>query len=449
VAITEKFFIQGNKVMLYKRGDEGQGYAPDSWYVKIKFPKKPAVRQSLGTPHKDEAIELANDLFQEQKYRNKKGLSIKQTSFRSIAKQYLSDLKSRTIIWQQLPPRDRGNLQWASSNKLKNQTPIIQQHLIPHFNRLNIQDISKKDVKAYIRMRQTYWIDGKGAAMDKITYQRNGRKVSRPKRPSEKSAPSYGTVNKELTVLRQIFAFAHDRNLLSSTEIPAIRNLPKPKNYDESHDRPSFTEDELETVLKTIARKWEGQKNSKHKLAHMRLIYYILLLSMTGMRVTEAKSLRFSAFQTYNHHGVQELKVTVGGKNKKRVITPTEGCSEMIERWKRHHKANAKKYGWDYSDDIYVLTNEHGYRIKSHDRALSAALEECDLLYTMHGTKRNAGSFRSHYITTAPINSELTPIQIAVNCGTSVEVIERHYNKMQSTHIPDKFKFPSFINDYF
>jgi hypothetical protein len=126
-----------------------------------------------------------------------------------------------------------------------------------------------------------------------------------------------------------------------------------------------------------------------------------------------------------------------------------DGCSDMIKNWKTHHKRNAKKHGWTYTDEIYVQSDEYGKRIKSHDRALGNILKECDLLHTPHGTKRNAGSFRSHYITAALTRSDLTAIQIAVNCGTSVEVIERHYNRMQSVHIPEKFKFQSFMNDYF
>jgi len=96
--------------MLYKRGDEGSGYQPENWYVKIKFPRRPAERESLGTSDFEEAKELANDRFQEIKYRIKKGLSVKQSSFKSVASQYLSDLEIRTEAWEQLPPKDRGNL---------------------------------------------------------------------------------------------------------------------------------------------------------------------------------------------------------------------------------------------------------------------------------------------------------------------------------------------------
>jgi hypothetical protein len=88
MAIREKIFLQNGKIMLYRRGDEGSGYQPENWYVKIKFPRKPAERESLGTSDIEEAKELANDRFQEIKYRFKKGLSVKQSSFKSVASQY-------------------------------------------------------------------------------------------------------------------------------------------------------------------------------------------------------------------------------------------------------------------------------------------------------------------------------------------------------------------------
>ena len=249
--------------------------------------------------------------------------------------------------------------------------------------------------------------------------------------------------------MRQIFAYGHEQEILSREEIPTISNITKPKEYDSDHERPSFTDEELDIVITSLAKKWQDQTNPKHRRAHFRLLLYVLLLSMTGMRVTEAKNLRFSDFSNYEHGGSREIKILVGGKNKQRLITPLDGFEKLLGHWKSHHKRNAEVFGWTFTDDIYVLTNEYGQRINSHASALDSHLADCGLLYDEFGRKRSAGSFRSQYITNALLNSELTPIQIAVNCGTSVEVIDKHYNRLQSVHMPEKFKFKSVVAEYF
>jgi len=51
--------------MLYKLSSEGSDYQSENWYVKTKFPRRPAERESLGTLDIEEAKELAKDGFQE------------------------------------------------------------------------------------------------------------------------------------------------------------------------------------------------------------------------------------------------------------------------------------------------------------------------------------------------------------------------------------------------
>ena len=138
----------------------------------------------------------------------------------------------------------------------------------------------------------------------------------------------------------------------------------------------------------------------------------------------------------------------VGSKGKKREFIPLKACQNFIDKMKIHHKKNAKKFNWRYSEDMYVFSNEYGKRINSFSNGLNTALKKCGLLHTKDGRKRSARSFRSFYITSALLEGSMTIEQLAGNVGNSPDVIWKHYNRMKSKHIPEKFQFENILGNF-
>ena len=130
-------------------------------------------------------------------------------------------------------------------------------------------------------------------------------------------------------------------------------------------------------------------------------------------------------------------------------MVPLTECKNLVDKMKKYHQKNAKQFGWEYSDSMFVFSSEHGEPVKSFTTALNGILEECGLLYTNDGRKRSSRSFRSFYITSALLEGSMTIEQLAGNVGNSPDVIWQHYNRMKSNQIPEKFQFKSVMSGLF
>lgn len=444
MAYINREVIRKDKVEIYQRSGESP-----RWYAKLRIGRKITKRPSLGTTDRDEAERIALDLYQELEFKHGKGLSLSPKRFSKVAADFLSHYQQKVEMRESLPANKQLNLKKYSRNQFEKKSVIINKFLIPFFGNKNIQDINDRDVADYIEHREAYWCTGDRAQEESVTYKRNGRTVKRPKRDAEKAPPSYTTINKDLTALRAIFTFAKEKRLLSQHEIPSIGNITKPDGYDDEHETPSFTDQEMKKLIGAISKKATFQQNPKHRLAHKRLAYYIAIMASSGMRTSDAKRITFNDCSVFKKGDSEYFLIDVGSKGKRRELVPLPQCRVFIEKLKNHHQKNAKEFGWEYSDDMYVFSNERGKRINSFAKALDGILAECGLLYTKDGRKRSSRSFRSFYITTALTQGNMTIEQLAGNVGNSPDVIWQHYNRMKSKHIPEKFQFNSIFHGLF
>jgi len=450
MAYRDQYSIRRGKITLYRRDSEGSDKAPsDVWYAAFKIPKIKSVRRSLKTEYQDEAEAIAEDMYQELLHRNKKGLSFSTKRFSAVSNDYIAFFKSQSQHHESLPENQKYKLRKFSASALKNKLPLIEKRLIPFFGDKLISDITKHDIEQYKTQRAMYWVNGEGSSTESITYQRGKKTVTRTKSPREKTVVSHNTINKELTIIRDIFGFAKDKKILSDDEVPTIQNVQKPSGHDKDHASADLTEDELMKLLNAIGKKYKFQSNPKHKLSHKRLGLYIAIMAFTGMRVTEAKKITFRDCRLIKKNGDEFLVIYVSGKGKKRETVPLRDCKILISQMRKYHIKNSEAYGWTFTDEMPVFMNEKGKPIGSFAGSLNTILGEAGLLYTADGRKRSAMSFRPTFITLALSKGEMSDMQLAVNMGTSTDVIERHYNQMQSHHMPEKFQFPTMFDRYF
>jgi integrase len=450
MAYRDKYTIRRGKITLYRRDAEGSNtQTSDIWYAAFKIPGIKTPRRSLHTEYQDEAEAIAEDMYQELLHRHKKGLSFTTKRFSAVANDYLQYFTAQTKLHDSLDDHQKHKLRKFSPTALKNKSPLIKRHLIPFFGDKPINGITQHDIEKYKTARELYWVTGEGSQLPNITYKRGKRTVTRDKLPSEKNILSHNTINKELTIIRDIFDYAKSKNVISKEEIPEISNVPKPNGYDEDHSTPELSEDELRKLLNAIGKKYVYQTNQKHKLAHKRLGMYIAIMASTGLRVSEVKKLTFNDCRIISSNKTEYQAIYVAAKGKTRETIPLRACRKFIEQMRKHHTINAKNFGWEFTDDMPVFMDEKGNHIGSFSKALNSILDEADLLHTKDGRKRNSMSFRPTFITLALSKGEMSTIQLAVNLGTSVEVIERHYNQMKSRHIPEKHQFETTFDRYF
>jgi len=426
-SFRNQYDLRKGKITLYQRTSQGSKYQSDNWNARINIHGQKAIRRSLRTPNQEEAEVRAEDLYQELLHKSKQGLSLQTKRFGLVCEDYLRHFTEQVERDSHLPKLE----QTHTANMLKQKKEKITRYIIPILGDKNLDDITDLDIEDYVQQRKVFFISGPGSEADEIRYIRHGKKITRPKQ--EAKIPAYNTINKDLTTLRQVFEYARLKRWIDSKQIPVIKNLSKPKNYVDK--KPDISTTEYKSLLKTLEWKIKKQTNPKHKRSHTLLHYYILILSNTGMRVTEAKNLRFSDCKPFTDKGEKHIELFVQGKGKSRHMVPLQRTADYLEQLKAFHKANAEQFDWQYSDDMKVFSSDKGEPVGSFSRALDNILNECGILYDKDRRKRSAGAFRKFYITMRLTQGGVNPFDLAKNCGTSLEVIQKYYEDLQPIHI--------------
>jgi integrase len=182
----------------------------------------------------------------------------------------------------------------------------LQRYLVPFFGEYEISSITPKHAQAYLSWRKRYYIDGPGASVDQLEYERGGRRLTRPLKKS--ADPAHSTLNKDVVAFNKVLDYARRELDIDLPHAPRIVLMTS------RHEPPSrrlrFYEDEWELLINTILDRAvtphgriktvsafatnEVQPIEMSELAYQRhlLYYYVMFLFGTGIRVSEANWLQ-------------------------------------------------------------------------------------------------------------------------------------------------------------
>jgi integrase len=103
-------------------------------------------------------------------------------------------------------------------------------------------------------------------------------------------------------------------------------------------------------------------------------------------------------------------------------------AKEFLERVKKRQFKLSRENGFKFSANReYVWSDELENKIDRFNKCFSKLLESCDLLYGDHGEKRVIGSLRHTYGTFRKNLDEVDSYELAIQMGTSPEMINKHY----------------------
>ncbi len=208
-----------------------------NWSMRYTMDGK-QIRKSLETSDEGEAYRRANEIWHEQNYRLKSGLSIDNHPFREVAEEFIKKIEAEA---------ERGE---RSKDHAYYWPPKIRRFLIGYFEDKLIDRITSPDLERFIDWRKTYWTSGPGATIENIRCEReDGRIFTRPV-AHKVAAPS--TIKGEMIIVRALFDQAVRWGYCKPIEIL------RPYLFGKRHDnrRPGFTPEEftklIETALKRI-----------------------------------------------------------------------------------------------------------------------------------------------------------------------------------------------------
>ncbi len=395
--------LMDNKVQLYMRPTSPH------WQCACSFAGK-----QRRTTTKEESLARAKDVARDWylgligKYRAgelKEGKTFKEASARFIDEFEVITQGQRSDIY------------------VKGHKTRINNHLDPFFGPMVLSEITAGKVQEYRIHRMKTGLSRidqhRKAKAERDA--REGKKPQDPTREDKPRPPSRSALHQEIVCLRQILNTANRLGWLDS-----LPNLKAPfQASTKIEHRAWFSLDEY-TKLYTATRKrkknppkprWSWECAQLHDL--------VLFMANTGLRPDEALHLQFRDVQIIEDESTSETILLIAVRGKRGVGY----CKSMPNAVRPFTRLRDRKRLAPTADDAKNMAKPQTTDLifpTSHHELFNIILDEEDLKIDREGQRRTLYSLRHTYICFRLMEGA-DIYQIAKNCRTSVEMIEKYY----------------------
>lgn len=391
---TVKHELMGGKLHVYRRVNSAKWQC--SAFVNGRNWRVSTKEESLS-----QAKDFAEDWYLGLKGKSRAGQLKTGKLFKVAAQRFLDEFEVITQ-GQRSPIYVQGH-----KDRIKN-------HLNPFFGQMILSEVTAGRVQDY-----------------RIHRMKNGRNGKPPAR---------STLHQEIVCLRQILKTANRHGWLDY-----LPNLSPPfqQSTKISH-RAWFSPDEYKRLYAATRKRAMHPPKKRWRWSCEQLHDFVLFMANTGLRPDEALRLQFRDVEIVKDKGTDEtiLEIQVRGKRGVGYCKSMPGAVEPFKRLKdrlrpilfegdenaaaqnlRSSKVSAKLVKTTPTDPLFPST---------HHELLNSILDEEKLKFDREGNRRTAYSLRHTYISLRLMEGA-DIYQIAKNCRTSVEMIEKYY----ASHIKD------------
>jgi hypothetical protein len=357
--------ILGGRVHLYKRPNSK--YWQCSTYLGGKNRRLSTKKEDF-----DRASKAAEEWFLDLKVRHRDGPGLKnEKTFRHAAEQF----------WREYPILTEGqrNERYVSGHEGR-----IKNYLIPFFGDLGLSEVTPGKL-------QEFRIHRRDLAM---------AKWGKP--------PARNTMHQEIVTLRQILKTAIRHGWMQF--LPDFSE-PYRSNSKISH-RAWFSPEEYKKLYEATRRRAKRPLRKRWKWESEQMHDYVLFMANTGLRPDESARLEYRDVTIVDDEATNEtiLEIEVRGK---RGVGYCKSMTGAVLPFQRLTKRNNPKP----TDRLFP---------RSQRQLFNAILDEEELKFDREGQRRTAYSLRHTYICLRLMEGA-DIYQIAKNCRTSVEMIEKYY----------------------
>ncbi|MCB9995168.1 MAG: site-specific integrase [Rhodospirillales bacterium] len=370
--------LMGGKLHVYKR--ENSNYWQCSTYLAGKNRRVSTKEESLA-----KAKDFAEDWYLELHGKHKRGEVTNEKTFRIAAKQFEREYEIIT--------EGQRNPVYVEGHKTR-----LRVHLIPFFGDMGLSQITPGQLQEYRIHRREKAMAERG------------------------KPPARNTLHQEIVTLRQVLKTAIRHGWMQ--HLPDFSE-PYRSSGKISH-RAWFSPEEYKQLYEATRRRAKAPIRSRYQWECEQLHDYVLFMANTGLRPDEAKRLEYRDVMIVDDDATGDtiLEISVRGKRGVGYCKSTTGAVRPFERLK---KRNAPE-GQEEPEPTALLFP------KTHRQLFNAILEEEGLKFDREGQRRTAYSLRHTYICLRLMEGA-DIYQIAKNCRTSVEMIEKYYASHISTNL--------------
>lgn len=263
---------------------------------------------------------------------------------------------------------------------------VTRVHLMPFFGDKALSEITAGLIQEYRVHRATSRKDKEGKAL----------------------RPARSTLHKEMVTLRQILKTANRKGWISA--LPDM-SVPYKASGKITH-RAWFSPEEYKRLYQATRERAANPKKERWRGACETLHDYVLFMVNTGLRPDEASRLEYRDVSIVTDRDTNEriLEIEVRGKRGVGYCKSMAGAVLPFQRLKKRSTGEATELVFG----------------KVQRELLNTILDELGLKYDRDGNVRTAYSLRHTYICMRLMEGA-DIYQIAKNCRTSVEMIEKFY----------------------
>jgi integrase len=339
------------------------------------------------------AKEFAEDWYLQLRGKLRDGELVSGKPFRDAAKLYLREFDIMT--------QGQRNATYA-----RGQHARTNGHLVPFFGSMVLPEITAGTINEYRihRLEESKALRGK--------------------------PPAHNTMHQEIVTLRHIFKTALRHGWIE--HLPDM-SAPYRASAKISH-RGWFSPEEYKQLCEATRKRAQHPKQPRFRWEAEQLHDYVLFSANTGLRPDEAMRLQFRDVKIVDDEGSGQtiLEIEVRGKRGIGFCKSTVGAVRPFERLKARlrpeggpGRAGSRKDSLESGEWQKPGATELLFPKWSRD-LFNAILEEEKLRVDRDGRPRTAYSLRHTYICLRLLEGA-DIYQIAKNCRTSVEMIEKYY----------------------
>jgi integrase len=362
--MPEKHTILGGKVHVYRRDNSSLWQC--STYLAGKNRRVSTKEDGLA-----KAKDFAEDWYLGLRGKVRNGEITNEKTFREAAVQFEREY--------QIITEGQRNAEYVEGHSTR-----LRLHLVPFFGDMGLSEITPGQVQEY-------------------RIHRHEEAVKEHGKP-----PARSTMHQEIVVLRQTLKAAVRHRWLD--RLPDLSE-PYRASGKISH-RAWFSPEEYKQLYEATRRRARTPKNPRYKWESEQLHDYVLFMANTGLRPDEANHLEYRDVKIVDDQGSNEtiLEIEVRGKRGTGYCKSTSGAVRPFQRLVERNKPQP-------TDPIFP---------KTHRQLFNTILDEEGLKKDREGQPRTAYSLRHTYICLRLMEGA-DIYQIAKNCRTSVEMIEKYY----------------------
>ena len=315
------------------------------------------------------AKDFAEDWFFQLRQMKAEGILVTGETFSQAAKRFTDEYDIMT--------EGERNIKFVQDHHSR-----LRNHLLPFFGKMAVRDISAGVVQDY--------------------------RIFRLKNDLNFKPPSRSTMLHEIVTLRQVLKTAMRQGWID--HVPDI-SAPFSSSNKIVH-RAWFSPDEYKQLYQATRKNIKDAVNPYHKRLAEQLHDKILFMANTGIRPDEANWLEFRDIEIVEDDATGEtiLEIEVRGKRGVGYCKSTMGAVRPFQRMVERNQPEP-------TDRLFPV---------DHKKQFNRILEEQGLKTDRQGNRRTLYSLRHSYISFRLLEGA-DIYQIAKNCRTSVEMIEKHY----------------------